>query len=113
MHRAYSNAWYPNTGGGDHEIFPQPTGFAWSEGWATFYTQVVQNDGYYIGLSLENKGTIDTYYPTTGEINEWRVAQALLDLYDSNNDGNDYGSIAYNKFISTMQSNNSSSLTQF
>lgn len=59
MHRAYSNEWYPNTGGGDHEIFPQPAGFAWSEGWATFYTQVVQNDGYYSSYyDLENKSSV-------------------------------------------------------
>lgn len=113
MHRAYSNAWYPNTDGGDHEIFPQPAGFAWSEGWATFYTQVVNNDGNYNGwANLENKNYIP-YSSITGEVSEWRVAQAMVDLYDTNVDGNDYGSIAYNKFISTMQSNNSGSLTQF
>lgn len=113
MHRAFSNAWYPNTGGGSHTVFPQPAGFAWSEGWATFYTQVVQNDGYWTGLSLENKSIIDYNYPTIGEVNEWRVAQAMTDLYDTNVDGNDQGSLAFNRFISTMQSNNSSSLTQF
>lgn len=112
MHRAYSNEWYPNTGGGDHEVFPQPAGFAWSEGWATFYTQIVQNDGYYKWWAdLENKNNI--YNSTFGEVNEWRVAQALVDLYDTNVDGNDQGSLAYNRFISTMQSNNSSSLTEF
>lgn len=113
MHRAYSNEWYPNTGGGDHETFPQPAGFAWSEGWATFYTQVVQNDGYYrFGTDLENKNNVP-YSWITGEVSEWRVAQALVDLYDTNVDGNDQGSIAYSKFISTMNSNNSGSLTQF
>jgi hypothetical protein len=113
MHRAFPNAWYPNTGGGSHTTFPQPAGFAWSEGWATFYTQVVQGDGYWFGLSLENKSSIDLVYPTTGEVNEWRVAQAMVDLFDQNADGDDYGNIPFNKFISTMQSNVSNSLTQF
>jgi hypothetical protein len=113
MHRAYSDAWWPNTGGGSHTQFPQPAGFAWTEGWATFYTQVVQNDGSYNGWAdLENKNYVPYGY-ITGEVSEWRVAQAMVDLYDTNIDGNDQGSIAYNKFISTMQSNNSNSLTQF
>lgn len=113
MHRAYSNEWYPNTGDGSHTQFPQPAGFAWSEGWATFYTQVVQNDGYYSWYyDLENKSSVP-YSNYTGETSEWRVAQALIDLYDTNVDGNDQGSIAYSKFISTMQSNNSNSLTEF
>ncbi|MCP5061039.1 MAG: T9SS type A sorting domain-containing protein [Ignavibacteriae bacterium] len=112
MHRAYSNEWYPNTGGGSHSVFPQPTGFAWSEGWATFYTQIVNNDGNYNGWgNLETKSSIPN--STTGEVNEWRVAQALVDLWDTNVDGEDNSHILYSKFISTMQSNNSNNLTTF
>lgn len=113
MHRAYSNEWYPNSGGGDHEVFPQPAGFAWLEGWATFYTQIVENDGFYLTWDdLENKNDITN--STINEYNEWRVAQALVDLWDVGSDnGEDNSSIVFSKFISTMQSNNSSSLTQF
>ncbi len=113
MHRAYSNKWYPSSGGGNHLDFPQPAGFSWKEGWATFYTQVVQNDGYYrLWSDLENKNYIP-YSTVTGEASEWRVAQALLDLYDTNSDGNDQISLPFNKFVSTMNANNSSSLTEF
>lgn len=112
MHRAFSNAWYPNTGGGNHSVFPQPAGFAWSEGWATFFTQVVQNDGNYKGIDLEIQYLVPySYY--TGEINEWRVAESLIDLYDTNVDGNDNCNISFAQFISILQSNNISSLSEF
>ncbi len=115
MHRAFANVWYPNTGDGNHNQVTQPAGFAWSEGWATFYTQVVNNDSYYNTVqgyfNLEDRSWMNGY--PSGDVNEWRVAQAMTDLYDTNVDGDDQGSIAFNKFISTMQSNNSNSLTEF
>ncbi len=80
MHRAFANAWFPNTGGGNHTTFPQPAGFAWSEGWATFYTQVVQSDGWYESWAdLENRSYV-IRSDITGEVSEWRVAQAMTDL---------------------------------
>lgn len=115
MHRAYADAWHPNTDGGNHNQLTQPVGFAWNEGWATFYTQVVNNDGSYNTVSgsfnLEDISWMNGY--PTGDVNEWRVAQAMTDLYDTYVDGNDQSVIAFNKFISTMQSNNSNSLTEF
>jgi hypothetical protein len=116
MHRAYANAWYPNTGGGNHNTFPQPAGYAWSEGWATFYTQVVNNDGAYNTVNgsanLENINLVP-FGNHTGEVNEWRVAQAMTDLFDANVDGDDFAQIPYIRFINTMQSNNSNSLSEF
>lgn len=112
MHRAFSDEWYPDTDGGSHDVIPQPQGFAWSEGWASFYTQIVENDGNYNGYSnLEDKEYI--FNLTTGEVNEWRVSQALVDLWDDNNENEDNSSINYIKLISTMHANNSNSLTEF
>jgi hypothetical protein len=113
MHRTYANAWYPNTGGGNHTTFPQPEGFAWSEGWATFYTQVVANDGWYLTWgNLEDRASV-IRSDITDDVNEWRVAQAMTDLFDANIDGDDYAQIPYIRFINTMQSNNSNSLSEF
>ena len=74
-------------------------GFSWSEGWATAFAQFVDTDGIYNGglnfsmyIELPDQDPARPY--ATSQRNQVRVAAAVSDLYDSNQDGDDYASRA-------------------
>jgi hypothetical protein len=76
--------------------------FGWTEGWANFFPLVVTQDGVYDLDPIETQEShIDLEYPSDqGGLLDWqsgpgcpgRVAGALLDLWDSYNDGLDQNS---------------------
>ena len=69
------------------------TGCAWVEGWAEFIPSVVNNDPTYrwdSGASLDLEGpSWSTWGWDDGDDVEGRVAGALWDIYDTNNEGED------------------------
>jgi hypothetical protein len=102
--------WYPYPSCWGHDIWmAKDAKCAWSEGWADFFPLLVNGDRCYdkgVGpctgtrdqqyFDLENQGWSDTQ--TRGPTVEGRVAGALYDLYDSNNEGP--FDIATNSFVS-------------
>jgi len=91
MKKAYGTM--PDNSGGRHWIqLCHSAGLAWSEGWANFYPQVINNDGTLDGpFGSINIERIPNYF-CEGQTNEARVAGALLDLWDINNDSLDQNS---------------------
>lgn len=55
---------------------------AWSEGWATFYEMMVQNNANYDGYDLETPNPVDLAALTPKENSEMIVAASLWDIYD-------------------------------
>lgn len=94
-----SHYWYPNDSCWGHDIWTaMEDKCAWSEGWADFFPLLVNGDHCYdkgVGpctgtrdnqyFDLENQGWSDSQ--SRGPTVEGRVAGALYDLYDSNNEG--------------------------
>ncbi len=106
-HKVMINAngyWYVDSNCFQHSI-PRASDFkcAWAEGWADFLPLVVNNDQCYNFGKDKCQGTADQDYYNLelhsrmdnwndfnwGESVEGRVAGALYDLYDSNNEGMD------------------------
>ncbi|MCH7733404.1 MAG: T9SS type A sorting domain-containing protein [Candidatus Marinimicrobia bacterium] len=113
MYNAQGGWWPPNTGGGHTFTSTLHENFAWTEGWGTAFTQFVDPDGFYSGWFPVEDPNSYKYTVPTGHTNEGRVAAALSDLYDSNQDGDDYASITYSKIISTIRNNNNDHLIEF
>lgn len=91
MKKAYGTR--PDGAGGSHyyEVCYN-NGMAWSEGFATFFTQTLNNDG------IQNQANgdfpveaIPSWY-CEGQTNEARVAASCNDLWDYANDGTDLNS---------------------
>lgn len=94
-----SHYWYNNSSCYQHDIWTAAeVRCGWSEGWADFFPLLVDGDYCYdkgsgpcTGIrdsqyfDLENQGWNDGH--ATGPTVEGRVAGALYDLYDSNNEG--------------------------
>jgi hypothetical protein len=74
---------------------PYCEALAWTEGWADFFPLVVVQDGKFdsepYGDSFELENNTDPGFQEGPRV-EGRVAAALLDLWDSNNDGFDQNS---------------------
>jgi hypothetical protein len=102
--------WYVNQNCFSHYMFTAiDTGCAWSEGWADFLPLAVNGDPCYNFLSKPCDGIIDQQYynlevhsradnPSSfswGDTVEGRVAAALYDLFDSNNEGGDTRSAGF------------------
>jgi hypothetical protein len=92
--------WYVSSNCFSHYMFSSiDSGCAWSEGWADFLPLAVNGNscynfgpnpcqGNYYDLEAHNRGDQLSQYDW-GETVEGRVAGALYDLYDSNNEGFD------------------------
>jgi hypothetical protein len=95
MDHAYNHNPLPSTCPSSHSI-PRASNevCAWDEGWPTFFTQVVRHDNTYdfeaynSSLELEH----EVYAWDWGPSCEGRVARALVDLWDTNNDYGDQNS---------------------
>ncbi len=114
MHHA-QNKWWPSNTDGSHSFWDvlHPN-FAWTEGWATAYTQFVDPDGVFnAGWTFNIENQTSYYNLPTDYTNEARVAAAVSDLRDSNQDGDDYSSIAYSKIINAIRNNNNDHLKEF
>lgn len=107
-------------------------GLAWSEGWATAYSQFILNDGRYDAANfaplrphVENAklgyGDNATYYPPNAQDNsshnEVWVAAALLDFYDygepDNGDDPANRIISFNELLNIIANNNINSFIDF
>jgi len=114
MYEAQGGWWPENTGGTHFFNSILHPNFAWTEGWATAFAQFVDPDGVYNSgwtFQIEDQ----TGYSTLPEgfNNEARVAAALNDLVDINQDGNDYVEIDYQNIISTLIDNNNNHIIDF
>jgi hypothetical protein len=86
-----------------HNLFDQKTSLcAWTEGWAEFFPLAVNGDPCLDespGSCLPGMPNLETHNRNDGEhigdTVEARVAGALYDLYDSNNDGQDTLSLGF------------------
>ncbi len=89
MYNAYNGESIPDAGGFHSPEDCYNQGLAWSEGWSHFLVCAVKNNGTIISpfepLNIED---IPEYF-CRDDINETRVAGALYDLWDNNNDGSD------------------------
>ncbi|MEA3432054.1 MAG: hypothetical protein U9R01_05175, partial [candidate division WOR-3 bacterium] len=94
MYSAYDGWWPPNATGPHYINGVSNVNMAWTEGWADFYPIAVDNDGWY-----DAGGETGPYWRFCIESPSWcangdacggRVAGALLDIYDYNNDGYDH-----------------------
>jgi hypothetical protein len=96
--------WYPDSSCWYHSMFTSiNTNCAWSEGWADFFPMAVNSDHCYnqsainpcTGIAdqdyydLEEHSKLDDPKFPFGDTVEGRVAAALYDLYDLNNEGYD------------------------
>ncbi|MDJ0699725.1 MAG: hypothetical protein QNJ07_07690 [Woeseiaceae bacterium] len=77
---------------------------AWGEGWPTAYAAMALDDPNYCdtgSVTVANGFGIfaedDTNYGTLGWFNEVSVIKAVYDMWDTNNDGTDTGSIPWQK----------------
>ncbi|KAA1420236.1 calcium-binding protein [Nocardioides humilatus] len=92
MDALYDDDWPPVTNCNPHYIFgPSSTTCAWTEGWAEWVPARVLNDPFFRWadggeLDLENQGWT-TYTGAYSDTSEGRIAGALIDLSDSNNEG--------------------------
>ena len=94
MYNIYGNYMPPNPNCNPHTIQAAlSAGCGWTEGWTEFLTSVVNNSPTFYWPS---GASLDLEYPTWGTFGwdngdwpEGRVAGALWDIYDSNNDGDD------------------------
>lgn len=92
MDALYDDDFPPAPSCNPHSIFgPSSTGCAWTEGWAEWVPARVLNDPFYrwpdgASLDLENEGWT-TFTGAYGDTSEGRIAGALIDLSDSNNEG--------------------------
>lgn len=122
----------PNSSGSHSFLKLYSPGLAWSEGWATAYSQFVMNDGYYdasnfapIRPHIENArlgygNNIDYYPPNSADNtshNEVWAAAAILDLYDSGepDNGDDLANsvISFSEMMQIIGSNNINSIIDF
>ncbi|MBU0561667.1 MAG: hypothetical protein KJ799_13200 [Bacteroidetes bacterium] len=120
----------PNSGGSHSFLGLYSTGLAWSEGWATAYSQFIMNDGYYNAVNfaptrphIENAklgyGDGVYFYPDnlTNSHNEVWAAAVLLDFYDYSepDNGDDLASriISFTEMMSIIQNNNIGSIIEF
>ena len=92
-------------------------GCAWVEGFAEWLPAVVFNDPSYrwpdgSSLNLENPSWSTAGWDD-GDTVEGRVAGALIDLWDSNNEGDDALSEGMNNIWSTFQRHNSANFAAF
>lgn len=94
MYNIYGNYMPPNPNCNPHTIQGSTSqGCAWTEGWTEFLSSAVNNDPTFYwpsgaSLNLENP-TWGSYGWSDGDTVEGRVAGALWDIFDSNNDGDD------------------------
>ena len=108
--------------GGSHKIDEcYSPALAWSEGWATFFAGAVRLDPAdpdarfeflvprRAPIRLEN--VPEDVCP--GQANEWRVAAALWDLYDSNHDGMDTGALPLARLWQAWEGRSMGSLTDY
>ena len=94
MYNIYGNYMPPNPNCNPHTIpAALSAGCGWTEGWAEFLTSAVNNSPTFYWPS---GASLDLEYPTWGTFGwdngdwpEGRVAGALWDIYDANNDGDD------------------------
>jgi hypothetical protein len=91
MHYAYGGD-SPSPGG--HHSFgddSQNSSLAWSEGWATGFMLALRPDGHYNWNEGDTGQNIESFSDAgnrDGNRNEGRVAAAILDMIDANNDAN-------------------------
>lgn len=94
MYNIYGNYYPPNPNCDPHTIQAAlSAGCGWTEGWTEFLTSVVNNSPTFYwpsGASLDLESpTWGTFGWDNGDWPEGRVAGALWDIYDANNDGDD------------------------
>ena len=94
MYTVYGNTIPPAPNCSPHYVQgTSSTGCAWVEGWAEFIPSVVNNDPTYRWASGASQNLENPTWPTAGWDDgdgvEGRVAGALWDIYDSNNEGDD------------------------
>jgi len=98
--------------GGEHspEEASNPS-IAWVEGWATAFAMFVLDDGNFNGW-----WNVETYpWPNgdEGEDVEGHVVAALYDLFDSNDDNDDYISLPFSIFAQTVQNHDNDDIIEF
>lgn len=92
--------------GGAHRIGESlDARLAFSEGWASAFASIITGDPIYcdtgassFGLSAET-----TSAGTSGWFNEWNITTFIYDLWDTNGDGTDNGSIGWGPIYDTMR----------
>ncbi|MBI5201988.1 MAG: hypothetical protein HY925_10410 [Elusimicrobia bacterium] len=108
--------------GGSHKIDEcYSPALAWSEGWATFFAASVRLDPadpdakfeYLVPRRAPIRLERVPEDVCRGQANEWRVAAALWDLYDSNPDGSDTGSLPFARLWSAWGGKSMGSLTDY
>lgn len=119
MYNIYGNYMPPNPNCNPHGIpGASSQGCAWTEGWAEFVPAVVNNDPTFY---WPDGGSLGLEYPTwgtfgwnNGDTVEGRVAGALWDMYDSNNDGDDiYSEGLFSTFWDVSYNANNDIFSQF
>lgn len=113
MFTAYGGYMPPNPNCNPHTIQAAlSAGCGWTEGWAEFLPAVVNNDPTFYwpsGASLDLEGpTWGTYGWDSGDWPEGRVAGAMWDMFDANNDGDDtYSDGTFSNFWDVVYNVNS------
>jgi len=111
-----------DSAGGQHKIDEcYSAALAWSEGWATFFAGVVRLDPADADARFEflvpRRAPIRLENVPEdvckGEANEWRVAAALWDLYDSHADGTDASSLPFARLWSAWAGAKMGSLSEY
>jgi len=91
MHNAYDNNFWPPNATGPHTLCdstPQSETLAFTEGWATFIALSVNPDGVYDSTSFSWAQENNSCTNANGKRDESMVTAGLLDLEDTNSDGN-------------------------
>jgi len=86
---------------------------AWLEGWAYFFPLAVYNKNYFSGY---NFGAYLESPPTSWENGDdvsGRVAAALWDIYDSQNDGSDYCNEGFGRIWDVIYNQNDNNFSEF
>ena len=120
MDDVYEDAWPPNPNCSPHTIQgTSSAGCAWTEGWAEWFPASVYNDPFFrwpngASLNLETP-TWGTAGWGTGDTTEGRVAGALIDLSDANNEASwdVYGEGAPGNIWWTFTHHVSNTMSQF
>lgn len=103
------------SGGGEHKIDAcYGADLAWSEGFASFFSGVISVDRKDPDAKFEfmvprRKPIRLENVPTDvceGYTNEWRVAAALWDLYDTHDDGSDHAALAFKTIWGALAKSN-------
>lgn len=117
MYNAYGGWWPPNATG-EHQInLNSNINLAWTEGFADFYPLAVTNDKYFNWDNPAYSWGFNLEYPygDEGDACEARVAGALLDIFDDNDNYelNDYTAYGFDEIWNIVWNYNNSSFYEF